>query len=228
MMGYLKLLRLYSLVALLSLLFVAGASLYTRLFLGAVVLWIGFLAFLESRHKHEGRSCVPTWVAIGLLTAGALIFWQWEGLVYIALSILYSRNNQWKWGRASPFFRGFQEAVVVHGIVHTWSGLIAVAGIWTGVRNFAGDMRDSHRDRQDGVHTWPADLNWESNLWLHPLMMLVSPVLWWHFGHFSFWWVLAAWPIQLLAYWWIPRGPQKNPLIKLYQRIHLCSYFSSR
>ena len=220
MIGYLKLLRPYSLVALMLLLFVAGADIHSRLFLGALVLWVGFLAFLESRHKHEGRSYVPAWVAIGLLIVGAVIFWKWEGLVFIVLSILYSRKNYTNWGRVSPVLRGLQEPVLLYAIAPSWLTLIITVGIWTTIRNFTGDMRDPERDKQEGVHTWPADLNWKPNPWLHPFIILVGPLLWWYFGHFSFWWVVVAWPIQILTYWWIPRGKQKNPMIELYRQIN--------
>ena len=161
--NYLGQLRIYSLVDLWLLLVVAGAT--GRPLWGAVLLHVGFLAFLESQHRHEEREPVPEalpWLVF-------MVGWEWFGLRitgtwYIFFSVMYALKKSGYWGLDSPFARGAQTFVLLLPFAADRPCFLMAAVIAMIVRNIAGDGRDVEQNRREGLRTWPVVLGLRHDL----------------------------------------------------------------
>ena len=202
-LNYIGLARLYSLSDLVLLLVAAGLT--GARFWAGLGLWLGFLAYLESRHAHPGRAGVPWIVAVILWIPSAYYFGVPWGSAFIALSLLYTAKKHRWWGLVSPIARGLQTLVLVAaGLGFGWFALAAAAA--TAVRNALGDFRDVEHDREEGLKTWPVVLGIRTNWhYLHLVAVLTTTYLWWWKSGISILWLTIVWAVQLATYWVTPR-----------------------
>ncbi len=199
LLRYLGLIRPYSLVDLLLLLFATSAP-AERMF-GAVLLWLGFLALLESSHQQSYRIKVETWWWLVPTLPGALLYGWPAALLFIGLGIMYTLKDSRGWGLISPFVRGLQALTLIGGLVGYTAPLALLAGGVMVVRNLLGDLRDVNKDRSHGILTIPVVLRVRGN---HPnvhlLAVLVTSCLWWFMGQFSITYLFAAIAIEIATY----------------------------
>jgi hypothetical protein len=106
--NYIGQLRLYSLADLVLLLIALQAG--TPQFIGAIILHVAFLAYLESSHSHPYRAKVPRWISYALAIIGVVIYGRIEGLIYLFFGFLYTQKIKGL-GFVSPLFRGLTKFV---------------------------------------------------------------------------------------------------------------------
>jgi hypothetical protein len=212
--NYIGQLRIYSLADLMLLLYASGARLDTSGFWGAVCLWVGFLAYLESEHHNKGREQVPGmfgwlfWFMGFDLLGEKYISAIW---IYIIFSIIYSQKKQKKYGLASPLMRGLQTLVIVGMFCGLKNPLPYIAGALTSLRNFSGDVRDSKEDAEERIRTWPVVFGWKSHPFVHLFGIVCTTFVWWLCSKgLSIWLLLSIWIVEIATYWITPRPSNKN------------------
>lgn len=217
--NYFGQLRIYSLVDLWLLLAVAGAT--GRPLWGAVLLHIGFLAFLESQHQHKEREPVPQvlpWVLF-------MIGWGWfgpriVGTWYMFFSVMYALKKQSLWGLASPFVRGAQTFVLLLPFTTNHPRLLLTASVAMIIRNFFGDLRDVEQDCREGLRTWPVVFGLRRDLvFMHLFGVLVTTWLWWGFSTLPIWIPVAINSIEIGTYWLTPRPNNEKAAAWLQSKI---------
>lgn len=201
--NYIGQLRIYSLVDLVLLLIAVQAD--TLQFIGAIMLHLGFLAYLESRHSHAYREKIPRWVAYVVAGIGLFFYRKIEGLLYLCFSFLYTKKNK-RWGFVSPFFRGLQNLFLVAGITgyHTYLPYL-VAGLFL-LRNIIGDVRDAGKDTKEGMHTIPILMGMKKNhRFVHLFFTIGTSILWWSLSPLGVSWLLLAIVLEVGTYHLTPR-----------------------
>src|SRR3989339_908300 len=199
--NYLGQIRLYSLTDLVLLLVVVGTG-YHQLF-GAVVLHLAFLAYLEHRHAHPYRAKVPVVVVCVLALTGLVYFGKIEGLFYLFFSYLYTRKTKER-AFLSPVFRGLQYFFIVAGIIGYSSLIPYFVAIVITIRNLVGDLRDTEKDRKEGVRTIPVVLGVKRSIkHIHLVAMIITSVLWWLIATnpVSYLWLLVVICIEVSTYY---------------------------
>lgn len=219
-LSYLGHLRIYSLSDLWFLLAVAGAT--GRPLWGALLLHVGFLAFLEYYHEHRQREPVPgvlPWLILFL--CGLIMYGRPEvGGWYIILSILYSMKKQGYWGLISPFARGAQTFVLLFPFLTSHTCLVWTAAAAMIARNLLGDLRDVEQDRREGLHTWPVVLGLRRDLvFVHLFGVIGTTWLWWWFSSVLWLVPLGINLIEIITYWLTPRPSNKNTALWLHGKI---------
>lgn len=203
-LNYLGQFRLYSLVDLILLLIATQAN--TQVFLGVIFLHLGFLAFLETRHSHSYRNRLPKCVWIIFTIIGIFLYRHWEVVAFLLISYLYTKKNHGYFASISPLLRGFQYFFLIAGIVgyHHPLSWIALATIF--IRNFAGDLRDTTKDRDANMKTLPVLLGLNKNIPnIHLIAVLLTSVIWWSFTSLSIWALLIVLIIEIGTYNITPR-----------------------
>ena len=138
------------------------------------------------------------------MITGRLIFGDSIGAdLFIALSLLYCFKNRKNWALVSPFFRGLQTASLLWSNA-TWPMLILASCAIT-VRNVLGDARDTSKDRQENMLTWPVLLNWLDHKYLHLVTVMATSTLWYVIGDLNPVLLVEVWIVQLMSYWLTPR-----------------------
>lgn len=203
LLNYTGQLRLYSLADLFLLLVAIGSNRHELW--GAIILHIGFLAYLESRHAHAYRAKVPRSISYLLAILGLVIFRRFEGLLYVLTSHLYTKKTR-SLGWISPFFRGLQNFWIVAAIIGYSSYLPYLIGLILFARNLVGDMRDTEKDRAEGVKTVPVILGMKRSIKnIHLVATMVTSVTWWLLSTLSVSWLVIVLLIQLTTYRLTPR-----------------------
>lgn len=201
--NYVGQLRLYSLLDLVLLLIALGSA--PRLFIGALMLHIGFLAYLEGKHSHPYRNKIPQWISYALLIIGAITYGKIEGLFYILFSVLYVQKTK-NLGFLSPLLRGLQNFFIIAGIIGYHSPLTYVASGLILFRNLTGDFRDTEKDRREGTNTIPVILEIKRSVkYIHLIFTIFTSVIWWYLSPLSIEWLLLIILIQLSTYNLTPR-----------------------
>jgi len=204
-LNYLGQARIYSLVDLILLLLATHAS--TGKLWGAILLWLGFLALLESQHHHSYRAKVPAMLWVILFAAGVTLYGWIPGLIFVAASVFYTLKDKKFWGATSPLFRGFQSYVLVGGISGYSAGLAMIAGILTLIRNLLGDVRDAGKDSKEGTKTIPVLLGQKKNTkHIHLAGVVLTSLVWWYLGGLSVWLLIVAIVIEVTSYNLTPRS----------------------
>ncbi len=201
--NYIGQLRLYSLADLILLLVALGTGKYQ--FIGAVVLHIAFLSYLENKHAHLYRAKISSWISYVLAVVGALFYRRIEGLFYLLFGFLYTKKNK-KFGFLSPFYRGLQNLFIVGGIVGYSSGLIWIVGVLFVLRNLAGDFRDIEKDKIEETQTIPILLGFNKSIkYIHLILTIITSIVWWLISPISILWLLLVIAIQVSTYNLTPR-----------------------
>ena len=223
LVAFVRLARLYSLFDLVMLLVAAKTP--PLPLIGAAYMHVGFLGFLEWRHKQEGRAVpVDLLMWAGMTAAGAQLYGEHrETAWYILFSITYAWKNEGYWGLASPFFRGAQTYCLVSAFAPTSFALFAAAAML--IRNVLGDFRDIAADRLDEMKTWPVLLGIKEGwLFLHLLSVVATTWLWWVFTVVSAVWPTTLTVNTLATYYLTPRSSNDRAIAKLQnyaRRLHL-------
>jgi|SRR3989344_5658282 len=203
-LNYTGQLRLYSLLDLALLLYVAGAR--GSIFVGGLFLWIAFLVYLETRHAHEYRASLPSWLWLALGVFGLVLYGRPEGLLFVLAGYFYAKKNQRHFALVSPLFRGLQNFFLVAGLVGYQNPLVWIVLVLIIIRNVIGDFRDIEKDSREGMRTWPMLIHWHTNLpYAHLIFMLLTTFVWWSYSSLNFYWLISIWVVQLATYNLTPR-----------------------
>ena len=200
--NYIGQLRLYSFVDLILFLVAIGAD--GQRLAGALVLWIGFLCFLEGKHKHKYRALIPRYLWMPFFFIGTCTFGGW-GMVFFFFGVLYSEKKKSLFASIAPLFRGAQVAALAVPIVGlTPFAFLAVA--LTIIRNFFGDVRDAGKDVKEGTRTLPVLMGLRWNVpYIHLIAMMVTSFIWWSWAGMPVWVLFCTWTLQLSTYHLTPR-----------------------
>ncbi|MES2471099.1 MAG: hypothetical protein V4526_02630 [Patescibacteria group bacterium] len=204
LLNYLGQLRLYSLADLIILLLAIQAT--SKEFAGVILLHVGFLAFLESRHSHSYRRKVPNlvWIALGI--AGIFLYGHIEVIGFIVFSYLYAKKNKGMAGGFSFLSRGLQLFFLVAGITSFASMLPWVALGAFSVRNLLGDFRDVEKDTKEGMMTMPIVMGMKKGFrYAHLFATMLTTILWWSLGDLHISYLVGALIIEIVTYQWTPR-----------------------
>lgn len=204
MLNYLGQLRVYSLVDLVVLLIACGAS--SNEFLGAILLHIGFLAYLESRHQHSYRKNVPKYTWLVLILSGLLLYAHIEGFYFVIFSYLYTLKNKKYFALFSPLMRGFQNFFIVAGIIGYNNNLIWLVLILLTLRNLGGDFRDTVKDTGENMKTLPVVMGLKTDMKkVHLLLTILTTLVWFSYTYLSLWLLVPIILIQIFSYNLTPR-----------------------
>lgn len=204
LLNYVGQLRVYSLVDLVLLLVVVETI--GEEFVGVLCLHIGFLAYLESKHAHNGRAAVPKWLWLVFVLTGLSFYQKMEAIPFLVASFLYTKKASEKWGIWAPFFRGFQLFFLVAGICGYGVCLPWVAFVVSFARNALGDFRDVEKDKKGGIVTLPMLFDIEHDLkYGHLIAVTMSTFVWWSYGGLSIYVLFCAIVIEVATYNLTPR-----------------------
>ena len=202
--NYIGQLRIYSLVDLILLLYVAGADRYE--FIGALLLHVGFLAYLESRHKHSYRENVSLWLSFFFVIPGAVLYRHIEFLVYLIFSYLYTLKTEKYLGILAPFFRGFQYLFLIGGIMGYGNNLIWLIVFIAFIRNLLGDVRDVKKDKKERLMILPVVFGWKKGFrYIHLLGVLATSFIVWGYSDLTWVYLGIIWAVEVVSYNWTRR-----------------------
>lgn len=191
--------RLYSLIDLILLLFAAGANF--QIASGAILLWLGFLIYLENSHVHPYRYKLPAVLWQVLFIAGVIAYGRIEAIAFIAFAYLYSKKNKDMYGALSPLFRALQSFFLISGITGYRSILPILAFTLIGIRNFAGDLRDIKKDRNSKTLTLPVFLGMKKSIkHVHLIFLLLTSIVWWYFSGLTMIFLIAVLAVEIITY----------------------------
>ncbi len=201
--NYIGQLRLYSLADLILLLVAIRAD---RLeFIGAIILHIAFLAYLENKHSHPYRARVPRWISYILAIIGVLVYGKIEGIIYLLFGFLYVKKTR-KLGFVSPALRGLQNLFIVAGVIGYHSVVTYIVGGLFLIRNLAGDFRDMAKDKKEGMRTFPVIIGVNNNFkYIHIILMIFTSAVWWYLSSTSISWLILIIIIEISTYNLTPR-----------------------
>lgn len=204
MLNYLGQLRLYSLLDLVILLIATKATAFE--FVGVIILHVGFLAYLESRHHHSNRKKVPKYLWIIFAIIGSIFYGHIEGVIFIICSYFYTLKNQKHFALFSPLLRGLQCFFLVAGIVGYDSKLAWLVLVLLVLRNLFGDLRDITKDKKEGMKTLPMVIGLtRDSKNIHLIFTLITTLFWFQFTELNIWLLIPIFLVQILTYRLTPR-----------------------
>lgn len=203
-LNYLGQVRIYSLIDLVLFLIAFHAN--TNQFVAIIILWLGFLALLESRHSHQYRAKVPAFISVLLFIIGLILLPHPEAVAFILLSYLYTFKNKGWFAFISPVIRGAQNLVLIGYLAGFDTIYPYVAFVITVIRNTAGDLRDTIKDREDGMKTLPIVLGFKHDYkYVHLFALMGTSFYGWYLTGLPIWWLALVYIIQWLTYFLTPR-----------------------
>ena len=196
--NYIGQLRIYSLADLALLLIAIQAD--TPQFIGAILLHIAFLAYLENKHHHPYRAKVPLWISYVLAIIGVVIYGRIEGFIYLFFGLLYTQKIKGL-GFISPLLRGLQNLFIVAGIIGYYSPLTYIICGLLLLRNLSGDFRDIEKDKKDGMKTIPILIGLNKNIkYIHLIHTILTSIVWWYMSSLPIGWLLFVIITQVSTY----------------------------
>lgn len=196
--------RIYSLVDLILLSIALHANAYQ--FVGIILLHLGFLLFLEFTHKHKFRLPFPKYLWLILLIAGIIFYNNIAVLGFLLCSYLYVKKNIPKFSAYGPLFRGLQYYFLASGVLGFLHPIAFLAGGLLIIRNFAGDLRDITKDRQERLKTLPIIFGLKKDFkYIHLIMMLGTTSVWRYLSGISVVWLIPIFILQIGSYNLTPR-----------------------
>ncbi len=203
-LNYIGQIRIYSLLDLALLLIAVKAS--TELFIGALLLHLGFIAYLEYSHAHKNRNKIPFFISIILAITGLILYQKIEAILFLVAGYFYTKKKKEPWSFIAPLLRGLQFFLIVGGITGYNNILPLMALIVLILRNFVGDLRDIKKDRKEKMKTLPIIFGFKKDLkHLHLICILGTTLLWWSLTQFNPIILILIWIIQILSYTLTPR-----------------------
>jgi 4-hydroxybenzoate polyprenyltransferase len=200
MLNYLGQLRIYSLIDYVVLLIASQANLYQ--FVGVILMHVGFLAYLESRHSHSYRKPVPKYLWIFLTILGMAFYGNYIfSILFVICSILYTLKTKKYFAIFAPVMRALQYFFLIGGITGFHSQLPWIALLVIFIRNFTGDVRDVVKDTGEGMKTLPIVIGLKRDIkYLHLITMLMTTTIWWTFTKIPLYFLPLILIIQILTY----------------------------
>ncbi len=203
-LNYVGQIRLYSLADLILMLIALSAGM--REFLGVILLHLGFLLYLEFRHKHAYRKEFHLILWPIFIVLGVLLYYKAAVIGFLLASFLYSEKNKGYFGSFSPLFRGLQLYFLVSGLIGFAEPLSFAAAGLTFCRNFAGDLRDVVKDKKDNYKTLPIIFGIKRNFRdAHLIALLVTSFAWWFLSGINILWLIGVFAVEILTYDLTPR-----------------------
>ncbi|MEI6490777.1 MAG: hypothetical protein WCO16_03390 [bacterium] len=204
MLNYIGQLRIYSLIDLVILLIATKANIFE--FVGIILLHIGFLAYLETKHHHPYRNKVPKYLWIILTIIGLYFYGHIEGILFVIFSYLYTLKTKKFFALTSPIMRGFQCFFLVAGIIGYESKLTWLALMLIIIRNFCGDLRDVVKDRKENMKTLPVVFGLNTDIkYIHLAVLFLTTFVWFRHTNLEPWLLIPIFLIQILTYRLTPR-----------------------
>jgi hypothetical protein len=196
--------RVYSLVDLILLLFAIKTN--TFQLVGAILLHLGFLLFLEYTHKHKYRMLFPKYLWAFLFLIGIVFYKSFFVIGFLICSFLYTKKNLPVLSPYSPFFRGLQIYFLTAGIIGFLNPACLLAGGLLGLRNFTGDLRDITKDKKEKLKTLPIVLGFNKDRkYIHLTALLLTSLVWWNISGLSIMWLIGIFLIEIITYNLTPR-----------------------
>lgn len=196
--------RVYSFIDLFLLLVAAHAPISQMI--GALLLWLGFIIYLEEQHKHDYRLRLPLKLWILFAITGLLFYWRVEGVFFVLASYIYTKKDDKYFALFAPFFRGLQNFFLIGGIIGyhnilTWLSLVLIL-----VRNAVADFRDVEKDSSKGMKTIPVVFGIKKNIkYIHLIALMGTSFAWWHFSGIGIQYLVFVWIVQVFSYNLTPR-----------------------
>jgi 1,4-dihydroxy-2-naphthoate octaprenyltransferase len=203
-LNYLGQFRLYSLIDLVLLMIAVKAGYQD--FSGVILLHLGFIAYLETKHSHPYREALPKWLWVFLTVVGCLLYQHLEILSFLLCSYLYVKKTQNNWGYLGPLFRALQYFFIVAGIVGYSHPISIVVPLIIFIRNFAGDLRDVAKDIKEHIRTLPILMGFKNNVQhIHLGVMLTSSLIWFLYTNLPPFILVLIFILQIFTYRLTPR-----------------------
>jgi hypothetical protein len=202
--NYASQLRAYSFADLVLLVLAAGGD--ARDLLVVTLLWLGFLVYLEWRHKDRGRARWPSAAWTAPWVGAVALRPTWTLILFFVFAALYAEKKTVPLLAAiAPLSNGALKATLVAlipGVSATW---VLAALALTAVRNLAGDVRDADKDRSEHVQTIPVRLRLRSHPRAYPAILALTSTVWALAGRLPWWSLVLAWIVQRATYSLTPR-----------------------
>jgi hypothetical protein len=203
--NYIGQLRLYSCADLVLLLLAVGSD--ASQLLAVSLLWFGFLVYLEWQHRDPGRQPWPAVAWIVLWVAGIIVSHTLVVVPFLVLSVLYAgKKAAPAVACVSPLVSGAIKGSLLLLVPGVGAERIVLVVVLTGLRNLAGDLRDTLKDGREGVQTIPVRLGVRRDMpAAYPIALATTSAVWVLLGQMPLWSLLAAWAIQATTYPLTPR-----------------------
>ncbi|MFA5838649.1 MAG: hypothetical protein WC849_01795 [Candidatus Paceibacterota bacterium] len=173
------------------------------IFIGAILLHLGFIAFLENQHKHSYREQMPAWVWMVLTILGVVFYRNAWMFGFILFGYLYTNKNKKNIGLFAPLIRGLQCMFLIAGITGFGSVFPLFVLVLMFVRNFLGDVRDVKKDKQENQKTLPILMKFNTNKnykYIHLFGVIGTTIVWWLFSSTPAIFLFAVILLETLTY----------------------------
>jgi 4-hydroxybenzoate polyprenyltransferase len=204
-LNYLGQLRIYSFLDIFVLATALSRSL--NVVAGILLLWISFLAYLESRHNDQLRLKVNRYLFLVPFVLSLFLLPIWLCLGFALFSVFYTNKKKNKiWGVSAPFWRAAQNGIIALGFNPSLAILVFVL---TFIRNLVGVFRDAGDDKKRSINTIPAALGFSKNqTWAfygHMLLVVATTIVWFNYSFLDVRLLLPIIILQILSYPLTPR-----------------------
>jgi len=170
------------------------------------LLWFGFLVYLESVHKDNGRSRWHWSIWLSSWIAGVVLLPNWFQLLFFVAAVFYALKKYPRIGWASPLFNGLVKATLILTFPNGSKTSVAIVFAVMAIRNLVGDFRDAGKDFKEGIKTMPILFHYKHNTPLvYPLCLGLTSALWTWLGGLPWYALAISWAVQALTYNWTPR-----------------------
>ncbi len=193
-------LRIYSLLDLILFLLIFKLTLIQTI--GFILAHIGFLFFLEYKHKHSYRESFH-WIFWALPSFLGILFSQnyIPVLLFLIFGYLYAQKDKSYFATLSPVFRGLQHySISAFLLSPTHIVSILSLGLFF-LRNVLGDFRDVKKDLKEGMKTIPILFGLKYGLkYVHLIGTITTTIVWSYFLNLSIITLFTVVIIQILTY----------------------------
>jgi len=127
-------------------------------------------------------------------------------VIYILLSYLYTFKNKGWFAFISPIIRGAQNLVLIGYLAGFDTIFPYIVFILIVIRNTAGDLRDTAKDRDEGMKTLPVVLGIKNDYkYIHMFALMGTSFYGWYLTGLPIWWLGLVYIIQVSTYKLTPR-----------------------
>jgi len=132
---------------------------------------------------------------------GIILYFKWSVIGYIVASALYVNKNKAPFSYISPVIRGIQYYFLSAGILGFTNPISLLAFLLITTRNFAGDLRDTLKDKKESIQTLPMLFGFNKDYKnIHIYMLFLTSFAWWYLSGISVIWLLGVYLIQIYTY----------------------------
>lgn len=218
LLNYFGQLRVYSLLDVVV--FATALTADRKEVLGVVLVWMGFIFYLEGVHKDRLRSMVNPLVWLVFFVPSVFLLPVYAPVLFMIFGVFYTNKKRGKfWGATSIFWRAAQNFI----LALPFSVFLAVlAFVLTALRNLVGDFRDAASDVESKASTLPVLLGAKRNqvwaFYAHLGLVMLATIIWFQFSYLP---SAVMWPVIILEIVTYPLTPREsNPgYLNFYRRI---------